>query len=368
MSRYSKDPAYRLHRQSGQAIVTLPDGLGGRRDVLLGKHNTPESRDRYYRVLAEWRANGCRLAAPAAGADLTMNELMAAYWQYAEAYYVKDGKPTSEQATIRCALRSVKHLYGETPAREFGPLALKAVRDEMVRQPITLRYKVKDPETGKASWAERVLRQGLTRRLINKQIGRIRRLFAWAVEEELLPVEVYQALLTVKGLKKGKTAAREKPRVGLVPEAFVEAVLPLVPPAVATMIRVQLLTGARPQDIVNLRALDIDRSGPVWEYRPPRHKTEHHNDDASPDRERVVFLGPRAQALLRPYLTLDLAGYLYCPIRSEAERNGQRREGRQTPRGPPMCVIRPANGGNAGRRCATATTLPATAAPSAAPA
>jgi hypothetical protein len=33
-----KPPSYRLHRQSGQAIVTLPDGLGGRRDVLLGPY------------------------------------------------------------------------------------------------------------------------------------------------------------------------------------------------------------------------------------------------------------------------------------------------------------------------------------------
>jgi hypothetical protein len=42
-----------LHRQSGQAVVTLPDGLGGRRDVLLGNHGTPESRAEYLRVLAE---------------------------------------------------------------------------------------------------------------------------------------------------------------------------------------------------------------------------------------------------------------------------------------------------------------------------
>jgi hypothetical protein len=31
-------PASSLHNQSGQAIVTLPDGMGGRHDVLLDKH------------------------------------------------------------------------------------------------------------------------------------------------------------------------------------------------------------------------------------------------------------------------------------------------------------------------------------------
>ena len=75
----------------------------------------------------------------------------------------------------------------------------------------------------------RTLHHGLARKFINKQVGRIKRMFAWAVEEELLPVSVHQALLRVKGLKKGKSQAREKPAVRPVPDAFVEAVLPHVP-------------------------------------------------------------------------------------------------------------------------------------------
>ena len=37
-------PSYRRHKQSGQAVVALSDGFGGRRDVLLGTHGTLESR------------------------------------------------------------------------------------------------------------------------------------------------------------------------------------------------------------------------------------------------------------------------------------------------------------------------------------
>jgi hypothetical protein len=36
MPRRNQIPVYRLHKQSGQAIVTLPNGLGGRRDFTLG--------------------------------------------------------------------------------------------------------------------------------------------------------------------------------------------------------------------------------------------------------------------------------------------------------------------------------------------
>ncbi len=34
MPRRNTIPTYRLHKQSGQAVVTLPDGIGHRRDVL----------------------------------------------------------------------------------------------------------------------------------------------------------------------------------------------------------------------------------------------------------------------------------------------------------------------------------------------
>jgi hypothetical protein len=37
MSRTDHVPGYRRHKQNGQAVVTLPDGFGGRRDVVLSK-------------------------------------------------------------------------------------------------------------------------------------------------------------------------------------------------------------------------------------------------------------------------------------------------------------------------------------------
>jgi hypothetical protein len=49
-----------------------------------------------------------------------------------------------------------------------------------------------------------------------------------------------------------------------------------------------------------MRSIDIDTSDPSsWVYRPGRHKTEHH------ERDRYIFLGPKAQVVLRPFLKLD---------------------------------------------------------------
>src|SRR5262249_16918421 len=157
---------------------------------------------------------------------------------------------------------------------------------------------------------------------------------AWGVEEDLVPAATHAALERVRGLGKGRGHAREKPKVGPAPIEHVNAVLPLVPPTVRAMIEVQQLSGCRPQDVVGMCADRIDRTGSVWEFRPPRYKTEHHNDDDSPDRERVVYLGPKAPAILQPSLDAAGDGYLFSPQRSEQQRNSLKKEQRQTPRWP----------------------------------
>jgi hypothetical protein len=45
---------YRLHKQSGQGIVTLTDPIGMRKDYLLGNYDSPESRAEYVRIVSEW--------------------------------------------------------------------------------------------------------------------------------------------------------------------------------------------------------------------------------------------------------------------------------------------------------------------------
>src|SRR5262245_21263425 len=98
-------PTYRLHKQSGQAVVTLSDGQGGRRDVLLGNYGTEESKAEYQRVLLEWEANGRRLPARQEAADLTVAEVIERYWRHVGGYYRHaDGTPTSEVTSLRYSL------------------------------------------------------------------------------------------------------------------------------------------------------------------------------------------------------------------------------------------------------------------------
>jgi hypothetical protein len=126
MARRNHIPAYRLHKQSGQAVVTLPDGLGGRRDFTLGEYGSPESRAEYARLLAEWEANGRRLPQPATATDLTVNELITHFWPHVESHYRHpDGAPTSEQEDYKPRSVPWRSCMATPPRRSSVPALSK---------------------------------------------------------------------------------------------------------------------------------------------------------------------------------------------------------------------------------------------------
>ena len=96
-----------------------------------------------------------------------------------------------------------------------------------------------------------MIKTGNSRKYINKNIGRIRRMFKWGVAKQLVPVTSYQALLTVDGLKKGKTAAKEMAPIMPVAEDLVEATLKHCRPIIAEMVKFQQLTGCRPANFLS---------------------------------------------------------------------------------------------------------------------
>jgi integrase len=265
----------------------------------VGSWGTQEAHDTYLRLLAEWITRGRQPEAPAAtqspaaaeaGKGTTVNFVIAAFWQHAKAFYRKpDGTPTNEVETFRSALRPLKALYGPTPYLEFGPKALRAVQEEMVRL-------------------------GWCRSFINKQTARLKHVFKWAVSQELVPASLYHALATVPGLKRGKTKARERAPIRPVPDADVDAVIPHVSDQIAAMIRLQQYTGMRPGEVCLMRTCDVDQSGKVWTYTPREHKTEHHGHD------RTIFLGPKARAVLEKWFRPNLTEYLFSPTEAEAAR------------------------------------------------
>jgi integrase len=277
----NRQPGYRLHKPTGQAYVRL----GGKFEYL-GKYGSPESHDRYHHLMADYHRGGGQVGppgsdpvpaapapaepGPAAGAPLTFGELILRYWRAVKArpnFTLRRGN----YAGIRNALRLLRQHYGQAPAAAFGPKALKRCREAMVSR----------------GWA---------RTYVNAMTARIRRAFAWAVGEELLPGSVAHALREVKALKAGESAAPDRPKVKPVAAEAVARTLPFLQPAVAAMVRFQLAAGCRPAEVCKLRPCDLEKTANplVLAYRPDGHKTAHHGHD------RVILVGPKAREILAP--------------------------------------------------------------------
>ena len=183
-------PSYRLHKPSGQAR-TIVRG----KHIYLGKYNSPESRRKYARLLAEMSQPTTQdiAAGPNPRSLLLVSEILAKYLDFAEVYYADGGKPGKEFRAMIDAVSPVNELYGDSPADQFEPLKLKTLRQHLVEK-------------------------GLCRTEINKRVGRIKRVFKWAVSEELISSSIHEGLRSVTGFKFGRTSAREsepaRPRHG----------------------------------------------------------------------------------------------------------------------------------------------------------
>ena len=288
-------PSYRKHKLSGQVVVTL-----GGKDFYLGPHGTKASKTEYDRLVSEWLASGRRAPTTSIEESVCVDEVLLAYWNFAQGWYVKNGKQTNEVDAFRVIIRDCSQLYGETLAAEFGPIALRSIRQV---------------------WIDR----GNSRPTINKNAGRLKRIFKWAASQELIPVTVYQALATVDGLRKGRCDCPEPDPVKPVATEVVKATLPHLPKVNQDMIWFQLLTGARPGEVCMMTPDFINRKGEIWEYRVDGHKTEHHG------RSRTIYVGPEAQSLLAPYLLRTGDAVCFSMRESVEQRRAYKAAKRKTP-------------------------------------
>ncbi|MEM9354705.1 MAG: hypothetical protein AAGB04_00700 [Pseudomonadota bacterium] len=216
-------------------------------------------------------------------------------------YYRKNGKVTREAEQIAEIVTLLGRKHGDDRIEDFGPVDLDNFRDDLITD--------KD-------WS---------RKHINKQITRAIRMFKWGVKKEICSAKVHAQLAALEGLKLGRSEARETDKVQCVDDKAIDKTLVKLPEIVADMVRFQRLTGARPGEVCSIRPCDLDRSEQIWIYSPDEHKTEHHEKD------REVYIGPKAQEILLPYLVRADVSYCFSPAESVARARQRQRESRKTP-------------------------------------
>lgn len=264
------------HRwREGRGRVRLPD----RGDVYLGQPGCwprgqpcpPEVRTAYEAEIAAWLARKAAGVLPTG--RITVAELLDAFRPYCENYYQKNGKPTREVSTLRNIARRLRLVHGYELADEMTPAKLHKLQ---------------------ASWAA----DGLCRRTVNAYCEKARRIFRWGVDQGLVQAETWHALQAVRGLPAGRGLAFDHPPVRPVADEQYQLTLAKLNDQMQTIASVQRLAGCRPCEAVGLRLSCLDRLGPVWIYHvpPDSNKVSHKLID------RIVYLGPRAQAMLLPWI------------------------------------------------------------------
>ena len=288
-------PQVRLHKASKQGLVRING-----RPIYVGRYGSPEAVQRYFDLMVEHgfmpQAPAASTAAPAsepapeptslpAGdapvpAGLTVGELC--YLHLADvSSSTPGGKRSGNYQKALAASRAVRFL-ANMPAAEFGTRALLEVRNKLIATPVANR---RPDERGNVPT--------LCRRYTNEVVRHIRKMFDWAVLQELVPNDRVAALVVVKPLREGHTNAREAKRRTRVRPSVVKATLPYMTSEMADLVWFIRLTGCRPSEAARLRMCRVfDRNKQVWRYVPKKHKTAHRG------KSRHVPIGPQAQVIV----------------------------------------------------------------------
>ncbi|NLX60448.1 MAG: site-specific integrase [Phycisphaerae bacterium] len=230
------------------------------------------------------------------GRPVTVADLAAHY----NAHMTRKHPSGTQAAEARLAMAALADAFGTRIPDDLTPADLTALREKLVDQ-------------------------GMTLSTINRRVRAILVMFRWAVTQGWLYQGVAYALECLKPLRPGDYGLAGRRDVPPVAWDDVERTLPHLSPAVRDMVLVQWHTGMRSGEVVQMRPCDIDRSGDIWLYRPEHHKTQRWGH------ERLVGLGPQAQAVLMPYLLRPAEQRLFVPAESERRRRDALHAARKTP-------------------------------------
>lgn len=281
--RTPKFPSYpKSKHQSGQARIRWKG-----RDYYLGVFGSEQSHTEYARLVALFATSPTNATlSPTKPESLTISEMIVAWHADAVKWSAK-----KELVELLRASTVLNRLYGPTPAASFDVACLSVVREAMIA----------------GSWLTDEERDDLQKRgkpfawcknQVNHMIGRVKRIFRFAEQTRLIPKGTWEHLRTLRPLRKGEVRETTKRRP--VEEETVNATLPHLSLMVASMVRVQLLTGMRPSELCGMKA-DHFSEGPEgsWLYRLDDFKTD---DIQGADEWQYVVLGPEAQRIISPWL------------------------------------------------------------------
>ena len=222
-------PKYRLHKGSGQALVQI-----NRDRIYLGTYGSEESKEKYERLVAEWLSSGRQrvsppIANPNAKVDLTVNELILAYWHFAESLLLQGGETdqgvdlhagSDPPAPASCTATPSPASSAPRPSRPFG-----------------------------STWSTKGSPEASSTVALAVSSGRSSGQWprSWCRLRSSTGCRPWPAFASAR-----RRHVKPSP-CGPSPDLYVAVILPFVTPHVAAMVKLQRLSGMRASELVVMR-------------------------------------------------------------------------------------------------------------------
>lgn len=267
----------RIDDHRGQARVQYRG-----KSYYLGPYGSKEVQVNYRNLILDLAAMNEKTIPTASG---TVADALA-YW------LVEDGRRyqgTKEMGHFRQAISCILTVASDLPVSLFDVRCLDQAREEMIER----------------KW---------NRRVIGRQITRVRTIWRWLERQGIAPRGSWEHLRTLGPLPMNdRRVAKPKPRTAC-PWKDLVKVCKVVRPVIRDLLLLGWFTGARPGELARLRAEQIDQTDPIWKCTLSNHK------NAWRGQERVIHFGKVSRKILAPYLEKITKGFLFTPSHRCPER------------------------------------------------
>lgn len=265
-------PKLCLHSSSGWWFIRVQ-----RKQYYLSKDKA-EAQDQY----KEYLAQRFGVVTPTPTGGITVKELLDRF----STYQLEQSQPrwrTNRRGILKLCQADALRMYGHLPAAAFGPKVFTTVRKAMASE-------------------------GRCREYVNSLAGKLKSAWRWGVAEELTPLATYQTLHLVPELRPGDLGLPEGEDRQPVDPELVAKTLPYLNERNADLVRLLQLTAARPDELVRLKAGDIDNhQDGTWTYTPRHHKT------AKLNKKRLLIFDRECQVILAKYVFKTKPGCFLFP-------------------------------------------------------
>jgi hypothetical protein len=304
MPKKSKKPLQQVVNKGGYWTYRFRDEGGGEHTLRFGNVNKVLKAQADAELQRHLAAAGDSAQTPTSG-FLAIEEVCQLFIHDAEGIYRRhDGTATGEALNLVHGLQPLVRILGKLACVYLRPRHLKEFCDSQAKAKVS-------------------------RSVINKRLGYIRRMLAWAKNEELLPpvkapgdsvpIGAFDACRDFPMMRQGRparsggTIPRETVPIRSVPDETVQQTIPFLTPTVRTMIALQQLASMRPSEVCWLKMAEVDTTQEPWLYMPSRHKTKHRG------KERRIYFGPKAREILKPYRLRVAGSFVFRPADAKAE-------------------------------------------------